>query len=82
MRVTQQDIARISEVSQATVSRVLAGDERVDGQIRDRVLAALARPSVSSLPRRYWFDSVWGRAGLAAALAGVAISAAILHLPI
>ena len=41
MRVTQQDIARISEVSQATVSRVLAGDERVDGQIRDRVLAVM-----------------------------------------
>lgn len=50
MRVTQQDIARISEVSQATVSRVLAGDERVDGVIRDRVLAVMTthnyRPDV------------------------------------
>lgn len=41
MRVTQQDIARLSEVSQATVSRVLAGDERVDAQIRDRVLGIM-----------------------------------------
>lgn len=42
MRVTQQDIARLSEVSQATVSRVLAGDERVDAQIRDRVLEIMS----------------------------------------
>ncbi|MBN8691122.1 MAG: LacI family DNA-binding transcriptional regulator [Armatimonadetes bacterium] len=41
MRVTQQDIARISGVSQATVSRVLGGDDRVDGEIRDRVLAVM-----------------------------------------
>lgn len=37
MRVTQQDIARIAKVSQATVSRVLAGDVRVEARIRDRV---------------------------------------------
>lgn len=37
MRVTQQDIARLAQVSQATVSRVLAGDERVESDIRDRV---------------------------------------------
>jgi len=38
MRVTQQDIARIAQVSQATVSRVLAGDERVEPDIRGRVM--------------------------------------------
>lgn len=43
MRVTQQDIARAAEVSQATVSRVLAGDERVEEEIRQRVLAAVER---------------------------------------
>jgi DNA-binding LacI/PurR family transcriptional regulator len=37
MRVTQQDIARIANVSQATVSRVLAGDEKVETSIRNRV---------------------------------------------
>lgn len=41
MRVTQQDIAKIANVSQATVSRVLAGDNRVEGEIRDRVVAAM-----------------------------------------
>lgn len=41
MRVTQQDIARIANVSQATVSRVLAGDGRVEGVIRDRVVAVM-----------------------------------------
>lgn len=43
MRVTQQDIARIANVSQATVSRVLAGDEKVDTASRDRVLEAVNR---------------------------------------
>lgn len=43
MRVTQQDIARMSEVSQATVSRVVSGDERVDGEIRDRVLGIMTQ---------------------------------------
>ena len=38
MRVTQLDIARLAQVSQATVSRVLAGDDRVDEAIRTRVL--------------------------------------------
>lgn len=42
MRVTQQDIARLAKVSQATVSRVLAGDERVDSEIRTRVLDAMS----------------------------------------
>lgn len=37
MRVTQRDIARIAAVSQATVSRVLSGDNRVEPDIRDRV---------------------------------------------
>lgn len=41
MRVTQQDIAKIANVSQATVSRVLAGDQRVEPEIRDRVVAAM-----------------------------------------
>lgn len=41
MRVTQLDIARLSSVSQATVSRVLAGDDRVDEAIRVRVLEVM-----------------------------------------
>ena len=41
MRVRQQDIARIANVSQATVSRVLSGDGRVEEIIRDRVVAAM-----------------------------------------
>ncbi len=38
MRVTQLDIAKLANVSQATVSRVLSGDDKVEGNIRDRVL--------------------------------------------
>ena len=41
MRIRQQDIARIANVSQATVSRVLAGDDRVEPDIRQRVLVAI-----------------------------------------
>lgn len=41
MRVTQLDIARLAQVSQATVSRVLAGDDRVDEAIRERVLGTM-----------------------------------------
>ncbi len=41
MRVTQQDIARFAQVSQATVSRVLAGDGRVEPDIRQKVLEAI-----------------------------------------
>ncbi len=41
MRVTQQDIARIAKVSQATVSRVLAGDARVEEALKDRVEQAI-----------------------------------------
>lgn len=37
MRVTQRDIARLAKVSQATVSRVLSGDDRVEVAIRERV---------------------------------------------
>ena len=37
MRVTQRDIARIAKVSQATVSRVISGDEKVEPDIRTRV---------------------------------------------
>ncbi len=37
MRVTQRDIARLARVSQATVSRVTSGDERVEQAIRTRV---------------------------------------------
>ncbi len=37
MRITQQEIARLANVSQATVSRVVAGDPRVEPEIRERV---------------------------------------------
>ena len=37
MRVTQRDIARLAKVSQATVSRVTSGDDRVEHDIRTRV---------------------------------------------
>lgn len=43
MRVTQQDIAKIARVSQATVSRVLAGDEKVEPSIRDRVVEVMRK---------------------------------------
>lgn len=50
MRVTQQDIAKIAKVSQATVSRVLSGDGKVESALRDRVLEVMAehnyRPDV------------------------------------
>ncbi|MBL8047757.1 MAG: LacI family DNA-binding transcriptional regulator [Chthonomonas sp.] len=42
MRITQQGIAKIAGVSQATVSRVLSGDDRVELDIRDRVLGVVA----------------------------------------
>lgn len=41
MRVTQQDIARLANVSQATVSRVVAGDTRVVDEYRERVLRVM-----------------------------------------
>lgn len=41
MRVRQQDIARLAKVSQATVSRVLAGDDKVDSTITERVRAVM-----------------------------------------
>ncbi len=41
MRVTQQDIAKFARVSQATVSRVLAGDDRVEPEIRQKVIEAI-----------------------------------------
>jgi DNA-binding LacI/PurR family transcriptional regulator len=41
MRVTQQDIAKIASVSQATVSRVLAGDDKVEAAIRQRVISVM-----------------------------------------
>ena len=37
MRVTQRDIARLARVSQATVSRVLSGDDRVEDASCERV---------------------------------------------
>lgn len=46
-RVTQQDIARTAHVSQATVSRVLAGDGRVEPDKRERVLAAIRAANYS-----------------------------------
>jgi DNA-binding LacI/PurR family transcriptional regulator len=48
--MTQQDIARLAQVSQATVSRVLSGDPKVEETIRDRVQAVVSevnyRPDV------------------------------------
>jgi len=41
MRVTQQDIARLAKVSQSTVSRVVAGDQRVEEEIRERVMTVM-----------------------------------------
>lgn len=41
MRVTQQDIAKMALVSQATVSRVLAGDVKVEDDKRTKVLSAM-----------------------------------------
>ncbi|WP_025225821.1 LacI family DNA-binding transcriptional regulator [Fimbriimonas ginsengisoli] len=41
MRVTQLDIAKQANVSQATVSRVLSGDDRVEASLRDRILAVI-----------------------------------------
>lgn len=43
MRVRQQDIAKLAKVSQATVSRVLAGDAKVDAKITARVRAVMAQ---------------------------------------
>jgi DNA-binding LacI/PurR family transcriptional regulator len=43
MRVTQQDIARIAQVSQATVSRVLAGDDKVEDSLKLRVEDAIQK---------------------------------------
>jgi LacI family transcriptional regulator len=40
-RATIRDVARRAKVSVATVSRVLNGKESVDGQLRNRVLAAV-----------------------------------------
>lgn len=39
--MTQGEVARIARVSQSTVSRVLAGDDRVAPRIRDRVAAVM-----------------------------------------
>jgi DNA-binding LacI/PurR family transcriptional regulator len=41
MRVTQLDIAKLANVSQATVSRVLSGDDRVEDDLRTRVLEVI-----------------------------------------
>lgn len=43
MRVRQQDIAKLARVSQATVSRVLAGDSKVDAKITARVRAVMTQ---------------------------------------
>jgi DNA-binding LacI/PurR family transcriptional regulator len=40
MRPTQQDVAKLAQVSQSTVSRVLSGDARVEPEIREKVLQA------------------------------------------
>ena len=52
MGVTQHDIARLANVSQATVSRVLGGDKRVAKTIRKRVLSVMEehnyRPDTSA----------------------------------
>ncbi|MCW5942172.1 MAG: LacI family DNA-binding transcriptional regulator [Fimbriimonadaceae bacterium] len=42
MRITQADIAKIANVSQPTVSRVLSGDSRVEPTIRSRVLEVMS----------------------------------------
>lgn len=39
-KVTQLDIARLAGVSQSTVSRVMAGDPKVEPELRERVLQA------------------------------------------
>ncbi len=41
--LTQDQIARLSQVSQATVSRVLRGDPRVNEELRQRVLAVIEK---------------------------------------
>ncbi|MCL6475478.1 MAG: LacI family transcriptional regulator [Firmicutes bacterium] len=41
--LTQNQIARLSRVSQATVSRVLRGDPRVNEELRQRVLAVIEK---------------------------------------
>ncbi len=43
MKITQLDIARQANVSQSTVSRVLSGDEKVDGELMERVKVVLER---------------------------------------
>lgn len=50
LRITQEEIARLAEVSQSTVSRVVANDPKVEEALRDRVLAVMSehnyRPDV------------------------------------
>lgn len=41
--LTQNQIAKLSQVSQATVSRVLRGDPRVNEELRQRVLAVIEK---------------------------------------
>ncbi len=41
--LTQEQIAKLSQVSQATVSRVLRGDPRVNEELRQRVLAVIKK---------------------------------------
>jgi DNA-binding LacI/PurR family transcriptional regulator len=43
MRVTQLDIAKLANVSQATVSRVMSGDDRVELELRDRVMRVIEK---------------------------------------